>query len=98
MNNETNIDNLNSISNEHKAHLSRNFFKNKGDGNYVQMLTLRNYKCIYDSFYEQVNNLSDSLKKNNISYEKVDIEYCLYDSKSSHDNAWFNKNYLNKTI
>lgn len=78
------------ITKKHNAHISRNFFKKLDTGEYVQMLTLRNYNTIYTSFKEDVQMLIDELKNNSFEYEKEIIEFSIYDTKVSHDFNWLN--------
>lgn len=70
------------------AHLSKNAFKKIEDGKFVNMVTLRNYDCTYSSFKAEVDDFVNSIKKEDILFEKVETEFCLYDTKISHDYLW----------
>lgn len=70
------------------AHLSRNAFKKIEDGKFVNMVTLRNYDCSYDWFKGDVECFTNSLKCDGFLFDKVITEFCLYDTKVSHDYLW----------
>jgi hypothetical protein len=70
------------------AHLSKNTFKKIEDSKFVNMLTLRNYSCTKGQFDTDVNNLKRSLESNGFLFEKVITEFCIYDTKISHDYLW----------
>ena len=76
------------ISKLHKAHLSKNAFKNIDDGKFVNMVTLRNYSCTSKSFEEEVLNFRLALVNNGFTLEKTITEFCIYDTKISHDYLW----------
>jgi len=82
---------LNNIAKNHNAHLSRNFFKKLEDGKNINMITLRYYEGTYNNFMNELEKLKDSLKLNNIEYEKVITEFSIYDTKVSHDYLWIEK-------
>lgn len=79
---------LKELSKSFGAHLSRNYFKKLDDGKFVNMITLRRYDGLYESFEIGVNSLQNALEKNNIKFEKVIIEFAIYDTKVSHDFKW----------
>lgn len=79
---------LNFITKSHNAHLSRNAFKKLEDGKFVNMVTLRNYGGNKHDFDCDVKNLSSKLKSHKISFEKIITEFCIYDTKVSHDYLW----------
>lgn len=79
---------LNFITKSHNAHLSRNAFKKLEDGKFVNMVTLRNYGGTKNDFDCDVKTLSSKLKSNKISFEKIITEFCIYDTKVSHDYLW----------
>ena len=79
---------LNELSKIAGAHLSKNAFKKYDGGKFVNMVTLRNYDCISNDFILEVEGFSTLLKSGGISFEKVETEFCLYDTKVSHDYLW----------
>jgi hypothetical protein len=70
------------------AHLSKNFFKKSDGGRFVNMVTLRNYDCTSKNFILEVKDFEAMLREENIKFEKVETEFCLYDTKVSHDYLW----------
>ena len=52
------------------------------------MLTYRNYSCGYNEFKKDVDMIKFMLESNGFSFEKVEVEYALYDSNIEHDNNW----------
>jgi len=83
------VDNLDSSGLGGSAKLSQNFFKKSIDGSrFINMLTYRNEKCIYTKFDEEVNLIKNSLIENGFKFEKVEIEYAIYDSNIKHDKLW----------
>lgn len=82
---------LNFIAKEHKAHISRNFFKKLDNGEYILMLTLRNYNTTWEMFKNQVESLKTSLELGKLEYEKVEVEFSIYDTKVSHDFNWLSQ-------
>ena len=85
-----NKDGLVSIAKNHNAHISRNFFKKLDTGEYVLMLTLRDYDTTYDLFKIEVDSLLSTLKQSCYEYEKDIIEFSIFDTKISHDFNWLN--------
>lgn len=83
---------LTAIAKLHDAHISRNFFKKLDSGEYVLMLTLRNYDTSYEQFRTQVDRLLISLSSEGFEYEKEIVEFSIYDTKVSHDFNWLNNN------
>ena len=81
---------LESVSKEHEAHLSRNFFKKLNDNEYVNMVTLRSYTGTYEQFLSKLEALKSSIKEHGFNYEKEIIEFAIYDTKLSHDFNWLN--------
>jgi hypothetical protein len=75
--------------------LSQNFFKKSKDGSkFVNILTYRNNICGYDTFKEEVEMIKSSLTEERFSYEKVEIEYAIYDTNVTHDDAWLKEKEL----
>ena len=79
---------LSELSKLHNAHLSKNAFKTIENGKFVNMITLRNYKCTTSQFEKEVINLKCELEKEGFKLEKIITEFCLYDTKISHDYLW----------
>ncbi len=79
---------LNEIAESHNAHISRNFFKKLTSGEYVLMLTLRDYDTTSELFKGQVDSLISTLHLKGFEYEKEIIEFAIYDTKMSHDFNW----------
>jgi hypothetical protein len=75
----------------HGAHISRNYFKKLEDGRFVNMITLRDYDCIWNTFERMVESLKNSLTVDGIDFEKVITEFSIYDTKVSHDFKWLEK-------
>jgi hypothetical protein len=69
------------------VHISKNFFK-KYDGYHVLMITYRNYDTTLEYFEHEIDNLKSVLTDNEFDYEKVIVEFSVYDSKVSHDSEW----------
>ena len=80
------------VSNHTGSHLSKNFFKKMENGKYVSMLTYRSYGDKLSVFQNYVEYIKELLNDKNIEYEKVIIEFSIYDTKVSHDFKWLNEN------
>ena len=71
------------------AKMSQNFFKKSNDGSrFINMITYRNNLCGYNTFLEEVEMIKYSLISNGFEFEKVEVEYAIYDTNVSHDNVW----------
>ena len=71
--------------------LSQNFFKKSKDGSkFVNMLTYRSSITSKDEFEDDVNTIKEGLKTNGFEFEKVEVEYAIYDTNVSHDIKWIN--------
>ena len=79
-------DGLKSLSGS--AKLSQNFFKKSNDGSFINMLTYRSNKCGRYKFEDEVNDIKKLLSINDFTYEKVEIEYAVYDTNTNHDSKW----------
>ena len=80
-------DKLKSLSGS--AKLSQNFFKKSNDGSsFINMLTYRSNKCGRYKFEDEVNDIKELLSMNDFTYEKVEIEYAVYDTNVNHDSKW----------
>jgi NTP pyrophosphatase (non-canonical NTP hydrolase) len=73
-----------------KAKLSRNFFKPVKDGKFVNMLTYRSNICGRPKFQLEVETIKQMLINEGFNFEKVEVEYAIYDTKVSHDSNWIN--------
>jgi hypothetical protein len=71
------------------AKLSQNFFKKSKDGSkFVNMITYRNNLCGYETFKDEVELIKESLVSSGFFYEKVEVEYAIYDTNITHDDVW----------
>lgn len=71
------------------AKLSKNFFKKADDsGNFVNMLTYRSNMCGSPKFKLEVEGIKNLLKEEEFHFEKVEVEYAIYDTNVSHDHRW----------
>ena len=69
--------------------LSQNFFKKSKDGSrFVNMLTYRSNKCGSPKFKLEVEGLKNVLTKKGFEFEKVEVEYAVYDTNVTHDAKW----------
>lgn len=83
------IKNIQLTSMSGSVKLSQNFFKKSKDGNkFINMLTYRSNKCGRHKFESEVNNIKELLVNNNFNYEKVEVEYAIYDTNINHDSKW----------
>jgi NTP pyrophosphatase (non-canonical NTP hydrolase) len=82
---------LQELAEINNAHLSRNYFKKLDNGMFVNMMTLRWYDCNYEKVKHDVQRTKLHLTRNGMEYEKVIVEFCLYDTKVNHDFKWLEK-------
>lgn len=69
--------------------LSQNFFKKSKDGSkFINMITYRNNMTSNSKFKEEVDDIKWVLDKSGFTYEKVEVEYAVYDTNVTHDRAW----------
>ncbi len=69
--------------------LSQNFFKKSKDGNkFVNMLTYRSNMCGSPKFKLEVEGIKHILDERGFDYEKVEVEYAVYDTNVTHDSKW----------
>jgi len=72
-----------------KVKLSQNFFKRSKDGSkFVNMITYRSNMTKSSEFIEQVDAIKWHLKECGFEFEKVEVEYAVYDTNTTHDLAW----------
>ena len=77
------------------AKLSQNFFKKSNDGSkFINMLTYRNNVCGYNTFKDEVEMIKESLISSEFIYEKVEVEYAIYDTNVTHDDVWLKEKEL----
>lgn len=75
--------------------LSQNFFKKSKNGSkFINMLTYRNNMTNLDEFKREVQAIQTHLKSSHYEYEfeKVEVEYAIYDSNVTHDSKWLYEN------
>jgi NTP pyrophosphatase (non-canonical NTP hydrolase) len=80
------------------AKLSRNFFKKTEDDKFINMLTYRSNMVNAKEFKEEVSAIEKIISGKNdwsmldqfrtFEYEKVEIEYAVYDTNVTHDAKW----------
>ena len=71
------------------AKLSQNFFKKSNDGSrFVNMLTYRSHSGTYDRFSKEVDSIKTLLVEYGFQFEKVEVEFSVYDTNVSHDSQW----------
>jgi hypothetical protein len=69
--------------------LSQNFFKKSKDGSkFVNILTYRDSMTCKDDFERDVELIKFLLNEDKFGFEKVEVEYALYDSNVNHDAKW----------
>jgi len=56
------------------------------------MITYRDYVKDFNKFKNHINEMVKILDLNNIEYDKIEIEECIFDSKVEMDNRWLNLN------
>lgn len=75
------------------AKLSQNFFKKSKDGNkFVNMLTYRSNMCGSPKFKLEVESIKHLLGEEGFEFEKVEVEYAVYDTNVTHDAKWITGN------
>jgi NTP pyrophosphatase (non-canonical NTP hydrolase) len=71
------------------AKLSQNFFKKSKDGSaFVNMLTYRSNMCGSPKFKLEVEGIKHLLQEEGFEFEKVEVEYAVYDTNVTHDSKW----------
>jgi hypothetical protein len=69
--------------------LSQNFFKKSKDGSkFVNMLTYRDSMTCKEDFERDVELIKFLLNEDKFGFEKVEVEYALYDTNVNHDAKW----------
>lgn len=70
------------------VHLSRNVFKDNGDGTVVIMGTVRSHTMSSAAFQSEVQSIVELLTTRGYSLGKIHVEFAVYDTKISHDIKW----------
>lgn len=71
------------------AKLSQNFFKKSKDGSaFINMLTYRSNMCGSPKFKLEVEGIKHLLQEEGFEFEKVEVEYAVYDTNVTHDAKW----------
>jgi len=88
------------------AKLSKNFFKKTEDGKFINMLTYRSDMVNAKEFEAEVRSIEKIISGKNdwsmlshfrsFEYEKVEIEYAVYDANTTHDAKYILILYLKK--
>ena len=68
--------------------MSQNFFKKVDSGTYINMITYRSYSLGYNDFNKNVEFLKQKLITSGFKFEKVEVEFAIYDSNIHHDSKW----------
>lgn len=69
--------------------LSQNFFKKSVDGSkFINMLTYRDNKTCRKDFEYEVGIIKENLNNSGFKFEKVEVEYAVYDTNVNHDSKW----------
>jgi hypothetical protein len=76
------------VKKQFDCHLSKNKYKVHEDGTYNQMMTYRSYDKVREDFLEEIERIRQALLQAKLEIEKVIVEFTVYDTKTSHDNAW----------
>ena len=80
---------MNDVELSGTAKLSQNFFKKSNDGSkFVNMLTYRSNNCGRATFQLEVETIKSLLEEYCYDYEKVEVEYAVYDTNVTHDAKW----------
>lgn len=83
---------LQELAKKFDGHLSRNVFKKISEGKFIQMVTFRKYDTYKDWFLDHVHMVVYNIKRAGFDVPKTEIEFCLYDTKNTHDYLWLKKN------
>jgi len=69
--------------------LSQNFFKKSIDGSkFINMITYRSTTSGSEEFKRYVDLIKQTLNAGGYEFEKVEVEYAIYDTNVSHDANW----------
>jgi hypothetical protein len=78
---------INGICEEFTLHKSKNLFKVEGDTKY-QMVTYRDYNNNLLDFERHMGTVKEYLNINEIVYDKVEVEACIFDDNVTVDKNW----------
>jgi hypothetical protein len=73
---------------DQQVHLSRNAWRNRGQGLEERLVTLRSYRIGRMSSDRRLRQLLDSLNEIGEQVIEVESEYCVYDSNLDLDRGW----------
>jgi hypothetical protein len=82
---------LTQICEAHQAHLSRNAFKHREDGQAERFVTLRHYGLGRQEATEALHALRADIEKNGFQVLKTITEYCVYDDHVGLDANWLTR-------
>ena len=89
---EQDIHELRPICEDLSLHLSRNIYKRNADGTVVIMTTFRSTAFTSAEFQQHAQYLRDQLAVGGFVLGKSVVEFCIYDTKNSHDASWLTSN------
>lgn len=78
---------LNIFCSNFNLHKSKNLFKKESEIKY-QMLTYRDFSINLDKFLLHIDNICLNLKRNDIIFDKVEVEECILDTNINIDKNW----------
>ena len=82
-------ENLKEIAKQFNLHLSKNIFKRRPDGSYIQMVTYRSYDKVSEDFSLLVDQILKVMYSKHLTLEKLPkIEFAVYDTNHKHDLNW----------
>ena len=80
---------LRTICVNHGFYLYKNILKKSPNAQeYYLLATLRVYKTTLLKFRINIDKFLIELLNHYFTFSKVEVEFCLYDSKTNHDNKW----------
>jgi hypothetical protein len=87
---DSSVDQLRTLARGLKAHISRNVFKRRRNGDVVLMLTLRDpdRDTVAEEFRDYVDYTVMTLRDAGFSVGEVEVEFAIFDSNVDHDAAW----------
>jgi hypothetical protein len=80
------------IVERHRAHLSRNAFKQREDGHEERFVTLRNFGVGRVSAMARLDELLNALRTAHFNWVSVESEYSVYDTCLELDVGWLDMN------
>ena len=83
------VESLTDIARTFKLHLSKNIFKRRPDGSYIQMVTYRSYDKVSEDFSLLVDQILKTMYAHHLTLDKLPkIEFAVYDTNHEHDLKW----------